>query len=243
MLGLWMSDRIDKVMVDRGIVKTRSQARMLIKQGDVEVNGVKVAKPGKIITEEDQIEIKERGLYVSRGAYKLLYAIEKFQLDFQDKIIADCGASTGGFTQVSLLNGARKVYALDVGHDQLDQMLKGNPRVVNLEGVNLKHPFELVEKVDFCVADLSFISLKLVYPTLKSFLKPTGKSVVLIKPQFEAGKDRIGKNGLVSEEVREVVLQEVLDWFKQAGHKIVDYCESPVVGNKTGNVEYLALIE
>lgn len=236
-----MSERLDVVMVDRELVKTRSQARMLIKQGDVQVNGEKVTKPGKSITEKDQIEIKERGLYVSRGAFKLLHALDKFNIDFKNKVIADCGASTGGFTQVSLQAGAKKVYAIDVGHDQLDEILLQNPKVINREGVNIKNSYDLPDKVDFCVADLSFISIRLVYPTMKSFLKNGGKSIVLIKPQFEAGKERIGKGGLVSDKDRDEVLKEVLEWFKEQGHTVEEVCESPVKG-KTGNVEFLALI-
>lgn len=241
MRDLSVSERLDVVMVSRELVKTRSQARMLIKQGDVQINGKKVTKPGKLVSQNDEISIKERRLYVSRGAFKLLHAIEKFNLNFKGKVIADCGASTGGFTQVSLQAGANKVYALDVGHDQLDELLKQDSKVQNIEGVNLKHPYELAEKVDFCVADLSFISIRLIYPTMKSFLKADGKSIILIKPQFEAGKERIGKGGLVSETNREIVLNEVLDWFKQEGHIVEEVCESPVKG-KTGNVEFLALI-
>tara|TARA_Y100000768_G_scaffold388383_1_gene383939 strand:+ start:952 stop:1668 length:717 start_codon:yes stop_codon:yes gene_type:complete len=237
-----VSERLDQVMLSKGLVKTRSQARMLIKQGDVQVNGTQILKPGKLVNEADAIEISERGLYVSRGAYKLLKAIEEFKLDFSNKVVADCGASTGGFTQVSLMKGAKKVYALDVGHDQLDQTLKVHPRVENIEGVNLKHSYELSEKVDFCVVDLSFISLKLTYPTIHSFLKAGGQSVVLIKPQFEAGKQRLGKNGLVAQEDLKTILDEVLTWFKEQGHEVKEVCESPITG-KTGNTEYLALIQ
>ena len=237
-----MSERIDKFMVDVGMVKSRSQARMLIKQGDVLCNGVKVSKPGKLVTENDSIEISERDLYVSRGAYKLLKAIEEFDLDFSGKIVADCGASTGGFTQVSLINKASKVYSIDVGHDQLDELVKQNPKVVNMEGINLKHELELPEKVDICVADLSFISIKLVYPTMRKLLKPSGYSVVLIKPQFEAGKERLGKGGIVKPEFQEEILNETTTWFKEQGCTIEKICESPITG-KTGNIEYLALIK
>ena len=137
-----MSERIDKFMTENEMVKTRSQARMLIKQGDVLCNGKMVTKPGLLVSESDQIEIKQRFLYVSRGALKLVKAVEEFDLDFTGKVIADCGASTGGFTQVSLQNGAAKVYALDVGHDQLDQILKLDSKVENIEGVNLKNSYK-----------------------------------------------------------------------------------------------------
>jgi 23S rRNA (cytidine1920-2'-O)/16S rRNA (cytidine1409-2'-O)-methyltransferase len=236
-----MSERIDKFMVDQAMVRTRSQARMLIKQGDVLCNGVKTTKPGKMVAEDDKIEISERDLYVSRGAYKLLKAIEEFDLSFANKVVADCGASTGGFTQVSLINGASKVYCIDVGHDQLDELVKINPRVVNMEGINLKHDLELPEKVDICVADLSFISIKLVYPTMRKLLKPGGVSVILIKPQFEAGRERLGKGGLVKEGLQQEILDEVLAWFKENNYEVENLCESPITG-KTGNVEYLALV-
>lgn len=237
-----MSERLDKFMTDIGMVKSRSQARMLIKQGDVLCNGEKVTKPGKLVSDTDQIEIKQRNLYVSRGAFKLLKAIEEFDLEFEGKIIADCGASTGGFTQVSLQHGASKVYAIDVGHDQLDEVLKQNPHVVNMEGINLKNDLVLPEKVDFCVADLSFISIKLVYPTMKSLLKSGGRSIVLIKPQFEAGQARLGKGAIVKPEYQQEILDEVLAWFKEHGHHIEKLCESPITG-KTGNIEYLALVK
>lgn len=236
-----MPERIDKLMVEKGMVKTRSQARMLIKQGDVKCDGKLVSKPGLLITAEAIIEIKQNFLYVSRGAFKLKKAIDEFELNFEGKVIADCGASTGGFTQVAIMSGAKKVYAIDVGHDQLDPLLIDHPQVVNMPGVNLKHELALPEKVDYCVADLSFISIKKVYPTMNSLLKKGGKSIVLIKPQFEAGPERLGKNGIVKEEKLFEILNEVKEWFKHNGYIIEGWCESPIRG-KTGNVEYLALI-
>jgi 23S rRNA (cytidine1920-2'-O)/16S rRNA (cytidine1409-2'-O)-methyltransferase len=237
-----MNERIDKMMVAKELVKTRSQARMLIKQGDVLCNGKSVNKPGLSVSIDDQIEITQKILYVSRGAHKLVKAIEEFDLDFKGKIIADCGASTGGFTQVCLINGADKVYALDVGHDQLDATLCDDPRVVNKEGVNLKYEMALDEQVDICVADLSFISITKVFLNMKKMLKPNGFSVVLIKPQFEAGLSRIGKGGIVKESDLKAILDEVKMWFSNNGFIIEKFCESPITG-KTGNLEYLALIK
>lgn len=236
-----MPNRIDKLMVDKGLVRTRSQARMLIKQGDVKCNGKLVTKPGLDVLLTDEIEITNAHHYVSRGAFKLLKAIEEFELDFSNRIIADCGASTGGFTQVALENNATKVYAIDVGHDQLADLIKNDERVINMEGINLKNALTLDEKVDFCVADLSFISIKKIYPTMKSLLKTGGKSIILIKPQFEAGPDRIGKGGIVSEKFQKEILEETLQWFKDEGHIVEKTCISPVKG-KSGNTEYLALI-
>ncbi len=236
-----MSERIDKLMVDAALVKTRSQARMLIKQGDVTYNGSPVKKPGQLVDDSSLIEIKADQLFVSRGAYKLVKAIQEFDLDLKDKIVADCGASTGGFTQVALENGASRVYAIDVGHDQLSPMLKDDSRVINMEGINLKFEFELPEKVDFCVCDISFISITKVIQTIFSLLKDGGKAIVLIKPQFEAGSERISRGGLVKSEYQSEILAEVKTWFKLNNYKIEKLCESPILG-KTGNTEFLALI-
>lgn len=230
-------------MVIRGLVKTRSQASMLIGQGDVFCNGKKVTKTGMKIEENDIIEINQDKLYVSRGAFKLKKAIDEFKLNITDKVIADIGASTGGFTQVCLEYGASKVYAIDVGHDQLSELLKNNSKVINLEKTNIKDPLELPEKVDLCVVDLSFISILKVFHNIFSLMKEGGIVIALIKPQFEAGKERMGKNGLIKELDREVIKKEVDTWFAQNFYKIENELTSPIVGNKSGNVEYLYLIK
>lgn len=230
-------------MVIRGLVKTRSQASMLIGQGDVFCNGKKVTKTGMKIEEHDIIEINQDKLYVSRGAFKLKKAIDEFKLNITEKVIADIGASTGGFTQVCLEYGASKVYAIDVGHDQLSELLKNNSKVINLEKTNIKDPLELPEKVDLCVVDLSFISIRKVFHNIFSLLKENGKVIALIKPQFEAGKERMGKNGLIKDLDREVIKKEVDTWFAQNFYEIENELISPIVGNKSGNVEYLYLIK
>ena len=237
-----MSQRLDQEMVERGLVLTRSQARMLIKQGDVICDGKIIQKPGQSVTSATNIEIKQDQLYVSRGAFKLKAAIEKFQLNFQNLIVADCGASTGGFSQVLLENGASKIYALDVGHDQLSPLIKDNERVMNLEGVNLKFEYDLGELVDACVADLSFISLKLVIPTMKKLLKPDGFLIVLLKPQFEAGKERIGKGGLVNPKDLNEIREDLFQYFIDQNLTIVDWTESPIKGKK-GNTEFLVFLK
>jgi 23S rRNA (cytidine1920-2'-O)/16S rRNA (cytidine1409-2'-O)-methyltransferase len=235
-------DRIDKILVDLDILKTRSQAKMLIAQGCVYHNDQKVLKAGLKVSPEDKFEIKEMSIFVSRGAYKLEKAISDFDLNLEGLVVADIGASTGGFTQVALEAKAKRVYAIDVGHDQLSPLLKDDNRVINLEGTNIKYPLELPEKVDLCVVDLSFISIKLVYRNIHSLLKEDGKSIVLIKPQFEAGRQRLGKQGLVSERDLPLILNEVKDWFVESGFEISKIIESPIKGNKSGNSEYLALI-
>lgn len=237
-----MGDRIDKSLVDRGILKTRSQAKMLIAQGCIFCNEKKVLKSSMKVEESDKLEIKEMNLYVSRGAYKMEKALVDFDINPKDLIVADVGASTGGFTQVCLEAGAKKVYAIDVGHYQLSEVLKEDARVINLEGINIKFPLELEEKVDLCVVDLSFISIKLVFQNIYNLLKPGGSAMVLIKPQFEAGKERMGKQGLISDEVRLVVLAEVKEWFKENNFDVQKITESPIKGNKSGNIEYLSLI-
>lgn len=236
-----MPERLDKEMLSRGIVKTRSQARMLIEQGDVQVNSLPAKKPGMPVKESDKIEVMDRTLYVGRGAYKLEKAIEEFKLNFNNLIVADIGASTGGFTQLCLDNGANKVYAVDVGRDQLAQILREDERVINMEGVNAKYPIEIDEKIDAFVMDVSFISIKLILNNVIEILKDSGFGVVLVKPQFEAGPERVGKGGIIKEEHRKVILEEVLDWFEQNSIKAEKVIESPITG-KTGNVEYLALV-
>ena len=230
-------------MVSREIVRTRSQARMLIEQGDVYCNQKVVTKSGLKVNDADIIEIRNRSLFVSRGAYKLEKALNQFDIDPKDMIVADVGASTGGFTQLMLQRGASKVYAIDVGHDQLAKELREDSRVVNIEGTNIKYPLELPELVDICVIDLSFISIRQVFKNIDALLKSKGQAIILIKPQFEAGRERLGKNGLIKDDqVREEVLQEVLDWFKEHSYNLTQVDSSPIQG-KTGNIEYLALYQ
>jgi len=228
-------------MVQAKMVLTRSQARMLIKQGDVLCNGEKVSKPGQLVSSNDKIEIKETKLYVSRGAYKLLKAIEVFNIEIKDKTVMDCGASTGGFTQVCLEAGALKVYALDVGHDQLSDYVKFNERVINREGVNLKFSFEIDDVADLFVMDLSFISIKLVIDNIRENLREGGVGVLLIKPQFEVGKDKLGKNGIVKESDALSCANEVKDWLGSKFKSVSELIESPIKG-KTGNTEYLVKV-
>lgn len=238
-----MSNRIDKEMVDRQMVKTRSQARMLIEQGDVYCNDKLVQKPGLSVNSADNIEIRNRSLFVSRGAYKLEKALNEFGVDPQGKIAADIGASTGGFTQLLLQRGVQKVYCIDVGHGQLHPDLRQLPQVINMEGVNIKYPVELPEKVDLCVVDLSFISIKQVYHNIHNLLRPGGHAIVLVKPQFEAGKERLGKNGLVKDDkTREEIFSEVLNWFQENNFNVRKQTLSPIAG-KMGNLEYLIMVD
>ena len=187
---------------------------------------------------KDGLEVRKDVLYVSRGAHKIEGALARFNVEVADKVIADVGASTGGFTDYVLRSGAKKVFCIDVGHDQLAESIINDPRVENHEGVNIKFPFQLSELVDVAVVDLSFISLKLVLKNIFDLVKPNGVIVALVKPQFEVGKDGVDKNGIVkSEGHRLVMLSELKDWCRTKNFHVAGQCESPILG-KTGNKEY-----
>ncbi|MEA9355105.1 TlyA family RNA methyltransferase [Bacteriovorax sp. PP10] len=230
-------DRVDKMLVEAKLTATRSQALLLIEEGVVFYQNKLVEKASQQVTAEG-LEVRKEIQYVSRGAHKIEGALARFQVDVKDLVVADVGASTGGFTDYVLRNGATKVYCLDVGHDQLAQSLREDPRVENHEGVNIKFPFEIKEKVDLAVVDLSFISLKLVLKNIFDLVKPKGKIVALLKPQFEVGQSGLDGNGIVkSEGHRLVMLHEIKEWCKAQGFVLVDQCESPILG-KNGNKEY-----
>lgn len=230
-------DRADKMLVEAKLTSTRSQALLLIEEGVVFYQNKLVEKASQQVSAEG-LEVRKEIQYVSRGAHKIEGALARFQVDVKGLIVADVGASTGGFTDYVLRSGATKVYCLDVGHDQLAQSLREDPRVENHEGVNIKFPFEISEKVDLAVVDLSFISLKLVLKNIFDLVKPKGKIVALLKPQFEVGQSGLDGNGIVkSEGHRLVMLHEIKEWCKAQGFVLVDQCESPILG-KNGNKEY-----
>lgn len=231
--------RLDQHLATHHLAPTRSQAQLLIREGKVLVNGDIVIKTGHEVDDEDRIELLQTHLFVGRGAQKLLAALEAFDLDAKGKIAADVGASTGGFTQVLLERGVEKVYALDVGHDQLAASLKTDSRVVNLEGINIRNGIELPEKVDFVVADLSFISLRLVLEPIRHLAKDNADFILLFKPQFEVGKEKLGKNGVVkNERVSKQVLDDFFSWCRSGGWQVQGVLDSPIEG-KEGNKEVL----
>lgn len=237
-----MKERLDKLLFDLGHVDTRSKAKTIIEKGLVEVNGKLVKKAGEKVQKDSEIKILTDKIYVSRAAYKMVEAIKAFTPELEGKIAADVGASTGGFTQILLENGVTKVYAIDVGHDQLNPLLKNDERVIKQEGINIKYPHELPEKVDLAVTDLSFISLRLVFDNIWSLVKEGGFVIALIKPQFEAGRERMGKDAVIrNDKLRQEVLDEVLSWFDENGYKYQAVIDSPITG-KDGNYEYLCLI-
>lgn len=236
-----MKERLDKLLVDRGLVETRAKAAALIMAGQVSIAGQVVSKAGTSVDSAAAIEIKESYPYVSRGASKLEAALDAFKVDLEACIAADIGASTGGFTDLMLSRGAVRVYALDVGHGQLHYRLRQDERVINLEGVNVRtlEPGLITEPCDIITFDVSFISLKLVLPPALELLRPGGDIVALIKPQFEAGKDQVGKGGIVRDEtVITAVLSDIQAFFEQSGLAVSGIIPSPIKGAK-GNQEYL----
>ena len=240
--------RLDVLLVERGLAESREKARALIMAGEVWVGGQRVDKAGKVFPPDVGIEVRGQACpYVSRGGLKLEGALDSFGVDVKGKVVADLGASTGGFTHCLLTRGARKVYAIDVGYGQLHWRLRQDPRVVVMERVNVRYlePGALAEKVDLVVADLSFISLTLVLPGVKGILKEGGEALLLVKPQFEVGREKVGKGGVVRDEaLRREALERVKSRAQELGFRVLGEMDSPVPGAKKGNVElflYLGL--
>ena len=234
--------RLDVLLVDKGLFPSREKAKGAIMAGTVYISGQKVDKAGTLIPEEAAISIKEDACpYVSRGGLKLEKAFVTFSLHLQDKVCMDIGASTGGFTDFMLKHGARKVYCVDVGYGQLDYRLRNDHRVINMERTNIRYvkPEDIPEPMDFISIDVSFISLELVLPVAYQLLKNEGQLVCLIKPQFEAGKEQVGKGGIVKDgHIHEKVIQKVIDTATEEGFRVEGLTYSPVKGAK-GNIEYL----
>lgn len=235
-------DRLDKRLVEMGLASTRSQAQGLIKEGVVLVSGAICTKPSQKVSDEE-IAITKEEIFVSRGAHKVEGALKDFDIDVKDMLVADVGASTGGFTNYVLSRGAKKVYAIDVGHDQLAISLRNDERVVNMEGVNIRKLDGLDELCDLAVVDLSFISLKLCLVSIFKTIHEKGKVVALIKPQFEVGKENLGKNGIVKDiSIIKSMLDSLLNWCLEQGFYVHDFCLSPIKG-KTGNQEFFFLLD
>ena len=218
---------------------SREKARYYIKNGDVSVNGTVIEKPSYDVSEKDGVEIRDSIGFVGKGGLKLKKAIESFRLNFFDKTVLDVGASTGGFTDCALQNGAKKVYAVDVGHGQLDPKLASNDRVVNFEGRNiLDISPENIDKTDIVVSDVSFVSIKKILFHISNFIDEYGQIICLVKPQFEVGKKRL-KNGVVSDEKTHVeVVSDILDYAESLGLTVSGLDFSPIKGCE-GNIEFL----
>lgn len=238
--------RLDVMLLELGMVPSREQARGLIMAGQVYVNNQKADKPGAQVSSLDHLEIRGNRLpFVSRGGLKLDKAVRSFQLRLKDMVAMDIGASTGGFTDCMLQNGAKKVYAVDVGYGQLAWKLRTDPRVVNMERTNIRNisQDQIPEKLDFFSVDVAFISLRLVLPVALRLLKEGGTAVCLVKPQFEAGRENVGKKGVVRDpKVHQDVLESICTYVKEIGFTILGADFSPVKGPE-GNIEYLLYIK
>jgi 23S rRNA (cytidine1920-2'-O)/16S rRNA (cytidine1409-2'-O)-methyltransferase len=240
-----MKQRLDLALVERGLAETRTRAQALIMAGEVLVDGHRADKPGMAVAPQAQIEVKETLPYVSRGGLKLAHAIETFGLAARiaDKVALDIGASTGGFTDVLLQNGARRVYAVDVGTNQLAWKLRQDPRVVAMEQTNIRYLDALPKQADLATCDVSYIGLELVTPAAVRLTTSDAFFVFLIKPQFEAGREQVGKGGVVRDpSVHRDVIVRLAEFWERSDLHFAGLARSPVRG-PAGNVEYLAHLE
>lgn len=241
-----MKKRADVILVEKGLVDSREKAKRVIMEGLVFVGSKRIDKPGDKLDEDIEIIIKENPLtYVSRGGLKLEKAIVIFNIDLENKVAMDIGASTGGFTDCMLQNGVSKVFAVDVGYGQLDWRLRNDPRVIVMERTNIRNVSldDIGEKIDFISIDVSFISLRLVLPVAKSLLKEDGEVVALIKPQFEAGREKVGKKGIVREKNTHCeVIESVINFSRELGLGVSGLSYSPITG-ATGNIEFLIYLK
>lgn len=232
--------RLDLAMVERGLAETRSRAQAIIMAGDVLVNGSPAPHAGNMVKTNDAVELKAKPRFVSRGGEKMAAALDAFAIDAAGAVCADLGASTGGFTDCLLQAGAARVYAIDVGHGQLDDRLRRDEHVVSMERVNARYLDDLPEPLDLVVIDVSFISLKHILPVAWRLLRDNGVCVPLIKPQFEAGRGQVGKGGVVRDSaIHRAVLTEILTFAIEQHFAVEGVIASPILG-PAGNREFLA---
>ncbi len=235
--------RVDLLLVERGLAESLEKAQALLMAGRVTANGKPITKPGQQVGVSCQLAVSAPMPYVGRGGFKLAHALDEFGVDVTGATALDVGASTGGFSDCLLQRGAQRVYALDVGYGQLDQRLRRDPRVVVMEHVNARYPFQLPELVDVATVDVSFISLALVLPSVAKHIKPAGHIVALVKPQFEAKRGQIGKGGVVKDpKVHAEVLAKAIVWVVEHGFRLQGLTPSPLVGD-AGNREFLLLLQ
>jgi len=231
--------RLDQLLTDRGLARSRAEAQALIHAGAVELEGTRRLKPGQMVAGDADVTVVEKPRWASRAGTKLEHALDAFEVEVEGRACLDAGASTGGFTDVLLSRGARVVYAVDVGRAQLIDRLKRDPRVVSMERTNLRQLTELPEPIDLATLDLSFISLRLVLPAVRNLLADDGRIVALVKPQFEAGKEAVPRGGVVRDpEVWTDVLLEVMSSAEDHGLHAYRAIRSPITG-ADGNVEFL----
>lgn len=234
-----MKERLDIEMVERGLVDTRNMAQRLIDDMKVRVNGNIENKCHKIVDTEDEISVDFTNVFVSRGGDKLQYALNFFKIKVKDFVCLDVGASTGGFTDCLLQNGANRVYSVDVGENQLAEKLKQNEKVISFENVDIRELKDLKELVDLIVVDVSFISIEKILLDLAKFLKKDGLVVFLIKPQFEIQGNKNKQGKITNEEMIFDRIVEIKKLVTDSGYQIMDFVASPILGKKGGNVEYL----
>ena len=241
-----MKERLDVLLVKRNLAASREKAKAIIMTGNVFVNGQREDKAGSTFKEDALIEVKGNPMkYVSRGGYKLEKAIDLWQVPLQDKICMDVGSSTGGFTDCMLQNGAQKVYAIDVGTNQLAWKLRQDERVISMEKTNIRYVTreDIADFIDFFSVDVAFISLKKVLEPVKALLTQEGQGVCLVKPQFEAGREKVGKKGVVRDpKVHREVLEQIMQYVLSIGFEILELSFSPLKGPE-GNIEYLLYIQ
>lgn len=236
------SHRLDHALVDRDLADTRSRAKALIMAGDVLVNDQRETRAGRTIGPEDMVTLREKPRFVSRGGEKLDHALNAFDLNVTGMVAADLGASTGGFSDCLLKRGASRIYAVDVGYGILDERIRTDSRVISMERTNARYLESLPEPVDIVVIDVSFISLSLMFPVVARILKPGGVCVPLIKPQFEAGKENVGKRGVVRDPaVHEMVLRKAISYAEVNNLAVLGLIPSPLRG-PNGNIEFLACL-
>lgn len=237
--------RLDQYLFDNGLFESREKAKAAVMAGMVYVNGVKAAKPGDTVKDDCKVEVRGGMEFVSRGGYKLKKAMQVFPISLENKTCMDIGASTGGFTDCMIQNGASKVYCIDVGYGQLAWKIRSDERVVNMERTNIRYvtPDMIPDGADFASVDVSFISLRLVLLVLFTLLKDEGEAVCLIKPQFEAGREKVGKKGVVREKSTHVeVVENIVAFAKEVGFSVAGLDFSPIKGPE-GNIEYLMYIK
>ncbi|WP_337934414.1 TlyA family RNA methyltransferase [Jutongia sp.] len=241
-----VKERLDVLLVKRNLAASREKAKAIIMTGNVFVNGQREDKAGSTFKEDALIEVKGNPMkYVSRGGYKLEKAIDLWQVPLQDKICMDVGSSTGGFTDCMLQNGAQKVYAIDVGTNQLAWKLRQDERVISMEKTNIRYVTreDIADFIDFFSVDVAFISLKKVLEPVKALLTQEGQGVCLVKPQFEAGREKVGKKGVVRDpKVHREVLEQIMQYVLSIGFEILELSFSPIKGPE-GNIEYLLYIQ
>ena len=234
--------RLDNLLVERGLAESRAKAQALIMVGDVSVEGNTATKAGMLVDKSVEVAIVEPPPFVGRGGIKLDYALNEFGLDISGRVVADIGASTGGFTDCLLKRGARRVYAIDVGYGQLDHRLRRDSRVVVMDRINARYPIPLPEKVDLVTIDLSFISVEKVIPSVAELLRDNGCVIVLIKPQFEAKRGEVGKGGVIKQPIAHArVLGRFIAWIVEHSFRLGGLVASPILG-ASGNKEFFALL-